>query len=331
MRTWVLILGVALLSVLFIGAVIRYSHNSEHFLPFVRGNMPVASVTSLVTVVPQAVVTPQSYEPQTVVGAGDIAACNNPGSEATAKLVDVISGTVFTLGDNAYTDGSQTNFTNCFDPTWGRFKSRTRPATGNHEYYTAGAGAYFDYFGAAAGERGKGYYSYELGAWHIVVLNSNCSQVGGCNQGSLQEQWLQSDLAAHPAFCTLAYWHEPLFSAGPHGNATQMAPLWQDLYDAGAEIVMAGHDHDYERFAPQDAQGVADPQFGIREFVAGTGGESHYSILSPIANLEVYNDDTFGVLKLTLHATSYDWEFIPKQGRTFRDSGSDPCHPAPHG
>ncbi len=261
-----------------------------------------------------------------LVGAGDIAACDSPGDEATAKLLNRIGGTVVTLGDNAYDNGSADDFAQCFGASWGRFKERIRPAAGNHEYKTHDGTPYFDYFGAAAGERGKGYYSYQLGAWHVVVLNSNCDGVGGCDTGSPQERWLRADLAAHPTKCTLAYWHHPRFSSGLHGSSEFMQPIWQALFDAGTDVVLVGHDHNYERFAPQDAEGRADPARGIREFVVGTGGSRHYQIKTTIANSEIHNDDTFGVLKLTLHSTSYDWQFVPVAGKTFTDSGTAPCH-----
>jgi hypothetical protein len=197
---------------------------------------------------------------------------------------------------------------------------------GNHEYLTKNAAGYFSYFGAAAGGSQKGYYSYDLGTWHIVVINANCSQVGGCGANSPQGEWLTADLAAHPALCTLAYWHQPRFSSGEHGNDIRLLPIWQTLYASGVELVLNGHDHDYERFAPQDPNGVADPVNGIREFVVGTGGKGLRPIKSPIANSEVHNDNTLGVLKLTLHPTGYDWNFIPIAGKTFTDSGNGTCH-----
>ncbi len=236
-------------------------------------------------------------------------------------------GEIATLGDNAYETGSPSDYANCYAPTWGRLLSRTHPAPGNHEYLTPGASGYFSYFGAAAGAPDSGYYSYELGAWHIVVINSNCSAVRGCQTGSRQEAWLRADLAAHRASCTLAYWHHPRFSSGEHGDTVAMQPIWQDLYDAGADVVLNGHDHDYERFAPETPTGAADPARGIREFVVGTGGKNHYPITrAPEPNSEVRNWDTFGILKLTLHARSYDWQFIPEAGKTFTDSGSGRCH-----
>lgn len=264
-----------------------------------------------------------------LVGAGDIASCDDlSGARATAKLLDTIPGTVFTAGDNAYPDGSQKDFANCYDPTWGRHKARTRPSPGNHEFHSGQATPYFSYFGAAAGDPAKGYYSYQLGGWHVVVLNSECKEVGGCNAGSPEEQWLRQDLAAHPGACTVSYWHKPLFSSGAeHGNDPEMKAFWRALYDANADVVINGHDHDYERFAPQDPEGKPDPARGIREFVAGMGGKnSHRELATPVVNSEVRNADTFGILKLTLYAKSYEWQFIPEAGKTFTDSGTGMCH-----
>jgi acid phosphatase type 7 len=260
-----------------------------------------------------------------LVGAGDIASCSSSGDEATANLLDGISGTVVTLGDNAYENGTATEYANCYDPSWGRHKARTMPAPGNHEYNTPNATGYYGYFGAAAGDPTKGYYSYDLGTWHIVVINSNCSSIGGCGPGSAQEQWLRADLGAHPAACTLAYWHHPRFSSGPHGSDAMTQPIWQALYDYGADLVLSGHDHDYERFALQDPAGNADPVHGIREFVVGTGGRSHYPILSVRPNSEVSDANTYGVLKLSLHPSGYDWQFVPVAGSTFTDVGSGTC------
>ena len=263
-------------------------------------------------------------------GAGDVASCDDlAGAKATAKLLDSIPGTVFVAGDLAYPDGSAEQFTNCYGPTWGRHKARTRPSPGNHEFHANGATPYFDYFGATAGDPKKGYYSYDLGAWHIISINSNCSELpGGCAKDSPEEQWLRQDLAQHPTTCTVAYWHHPLFSSGKeHGNDPEMKPFWDDLYAANVDIVINGHDHDYERFAPQDPEGKADAARGIREFVVGSGGKnSHRSFGTPKPNSEIRNADTFGVLKLTLHAKSYDWEFVPEEGKTFKDSGSGTCH-----
>jgi len=262
-----------------------------------------------------------------IVAAGDISDCNAPsGAEATAKLLDQTPGTVLALGDLAYPDGSKENFA-CYDKTWGRAKSRTRPSPGNHEFHSAGAAYYFEYFGAAAGDPKDGYYSFDFGGWHIISLNSECKEIGGCQAGSREEKWLRADLAAHPTACTLAYWHKPLFSSGgAHGNNPEIKPLWQALYDANADLVLNGHDHDYERFAPQDPEGALDAKRGIREFVVGTGGKNHRPFGEPKPNSELRDATAFGVLKLTLRAKSYDWQFIPEAGKSFTDSGSGTCH-----
>ncbi len=280
------------------------------------------------TTAPQLLVVttePPSGDP-VLVGAGDIASSGS-GDSATAALLDNIPGTVYTVGDNAYPDGTASDFQNYYAPTWGRHKARTRPSAGNHDYHTAGASGYFGYFGAAAGDPAKGYYSYDLGNWHVVAINSNCSQVGGCGAGSAQEQWLRADLAASTKPCTIAYWHHPLFTSGlNHGPSTEMRPITQALYDYNAEVVVAGHNHNYERFAPQDPNGNLDNTRGIRHFVAGMGGNSHYGFWITQPNSQARNSDTFGVLKFTLHASSYDWQFVPEAGKTYSDSGTTACH-----
>jgi hypothetical protein len=286
----------------------------------------IATLSPLLALPPSATTAPAD-QTAILVGAGDIADCRDlSGAEATAKLLDQLPGTVMAVGDLAYPDGSKENFV-CYDKTWGRAKSRTRPAAGNHEFRSVGGTPYFEYFGAAAGDPKTGYYSYELGTWHIVVLNSECQDVGGCEAGSPQEKWLRADLAAHPAACTLAYWHKPLFSSGSaHGNDLIVKPLFQALYEANADVVVTGHDHDYERFAPQTPDGAPDPQRGIREFVVGTGGKNHRPFVEPKPNSELRDATAFGVLKLTLKPGSYDWQFIPEAGKTFTDSGSGKCH-----
>lgn len=258
-----------------------------------------------------------------LVGAGDIASCSSKGDEATAALLDSISGTVFTTGDNAYPSGRARDFARCYTASWGRHKRRTRPAPGNHDYRTKDARGYFDYFGGRAGHRNRGYYSYDLAGWHIVVLNSNLPM----ERGSPQEAWLRKDLAAWPARCTLAYWHHPLFSSGTeHGGQEAARPLWDALYDAGADVVLGGHEHNYERFAPQTPAGVLDTARGIRQFVVGTGGDALYEDAGDwTANSEVFSGTTHGVLKLTLLAGSYEWEFVPVAGGSFRDAGRDRC------
>lgn len=272
--------------------------------------------------------TPPPSDDRVLVGAGDIASCSSTGDEATANLLDGIAGTVVTLGDNVYDSGTATEYTNCYDPTWGRHLARTKPTPGNHEYNTLNATGYYGYFGAAAGDPTKGYYSYDLGAWHIIVLNSNssCTTIS-CAAGSAQEMWLRADLAAHPNVCTLAYWHHPRFNSGAsHGNNTAVAPFWDALYQYGADVILNGHEHVYERFAPQTPAAVADPAAGIRQFTVGTGGRSHYSFGTIQPNSQVRDGNTYGVLKLTLHATSYDWQFVPVAGATFTDSGTGSCH-----
>jgi hypothetical protein len=240
---------------------------------------------------------------------------------------------VLALGDNQYESGSLTAYDAYFGPTWGRFDDILHPAPGNHEYNTPGAQGYYDYFlgagksSGAVGDRGKGYYSFDIGAWHLIALNSNCGDVGGCQTGSPQDLWLRNDLATHPAPCTLAFFHHGLFSSGEHGrNEGRMHDMWQTLYDAGADLVLVGHDHDYERFAPQTADGQAAPGRGIREFVVGTGGRSLYSFRTTAPNSEVRDAGAFGVLKLILHRSGYDWRFVPEPGAAFADAGSDRCH-----
>lgn len=272
-------------------------------------------------------VEPPQAPPQAIlVGAGDIADCSRTADEATAKLLDDIEGTVFTTGDNVYNSGTDTEFENCYEPTWGRHKARTYPTPGNHDYETANASGYFNYFGAAAGEPSAGYYSYDLGEWHVVALNSRCDEVGGCTEDSPMLRWLRKDLAENAKSCTVAYFHDPLFSSGSLVNNTKMLPVWEALYAANADVVVSGSDHLYERFVPQSPAGVADATRGIRQFVVGTGGAALHSIKQTKPNSVIHNDDAHGVLKLTLHSTSYDWEFVPVTGKTFKDSGSDSCH-----
>jgi hypothetical protein len=261
-----------------------------------------------------------------LVGAGDIADCDTTDDTATAALVDGIEGTVFTAGDNAYPEGRAQDFQDCYGPTWGTFKDRTRPVPGNHDWATKDLKGYLDYFGAAAAPQGVPWYSYDLGTWHVVVLDSMCDETGGCEAGSAQGRWLAADLAANDARCTLAIWHAPRFSSGSeHGNDADVAPFWDALYAAGADVVVNGHDHDYERFAPQDPDGREDRQRGIREFVVGTGGKELRTFKEPRPNSELRAAVSHGVLKLVLHRDSYDWSFIPTGG-TFADSGSGPCH-----
>jgi acid phosphatase type 7 len=260
---------------------------------------------------------------EVLVGAGDIALCgpNLADAEATSLLLDSIGGTVFTTGDNTQTAGTYEEFRDCYAPTWGRHKARTRPSPGNHDYQTAGGAAYYAYFGDAAGPAGRGYYSYNLGAWHIVSLNGNVSM----QAGSAQANWLRADLEANRTACTLAYWHQALFSSSTNGSNPASRDVWQLLYDHGAEVVMNGHDHIFERFAPQDPSGHRDDARGIRQFTVGTGGCYLYDVERLLPNSEVQGR-AHGVLKLTLRADSYDWQFIPVAGSSFADSGTGTCH-----
>ncbi len=260
------------------------------------------------------------------VGAGDIAECPSSGDEATADLLDRISGTVFTLGDNVYESGLGWEFLDCYEPSWGRHKARTRPAPGNHEYKTPGAAGYFGYFEEAAGPADKGYYSYNLGDWHIVALNSMCELAGGCGATSPMVTWLKQDLAANSTTCTLAYFHHPLFSSGKHGNNSKMIASWRALYAANTDVILSGHDHSYERFAPQRPDGTLSWRRGIRQFVVGTGGAGLYPFGAIKANSQKRSASAYGVLKLTLNEASYQWEFVPVSGKTFTDSGTANCH-----
>lgn len=255
-----------------------------------------------------------------ILAAGDIADSTLNYDSLTAKLLDLNPGTVLPLGDNAYNVGSLAEYMNFYDPTWGRAKARSHPVPGNHEYGTPGAAGYFDYWGALAGERGKGYYSFDLGTWHLVALNSEVPY----SDGSEQLSWLRGDLAATSARCVLAYWHRPRFSSGEHGSDASFQPLWQVLYDAGADLVLNGHDHDYERFAPQDPAGNADPARGIREFVVGTGGTGFRDFVTVQPNSET-RLHYHGVIRIVLGDGGYSWKFIGIL-KIARDSGSARCH-----
>lgn len=269
---------------------------------------------------------PGSGPAVTLLAAGDIASCNSTGDEATAALLDARPGAaVATLGDNAYDSGTPREFAQCYAPKWGRQLARTRPAVGNHEYGVPRAAGYFAMFGAAAGPP-SGWYSYNLGAWHVVVLNSNCAVVG-CEAGGAQERWLRADLAANPAACTLAYWHHPRFSSGStHGPTPAVQPLYNALYQAGADVVLSAHEHNYERFAPLDPTGMPDAARGIRQFVVGTGGNGRYPFGPATAGSEVRNAGAYGVLALTLQPGGYQWQFVAEAGKSFTDSGSASCH-----
>ncbi len=259
-------------------------------------------------------------------GTGTSTACRQ--RYTSDLLVNGDYDAVLALGDQQYQSGALSAFNTVYDPTWGRVKSITYPIVGNHEYGQSGASGYFDYFGSAAGERGKGYYSFDLASWHIVAINSNCSEVsGGCGAGSPQESWLRADLSAHPADCTIAMWHHGRWSSGHDGDNTFMQTMWADLNDAGVEILLSGHSHDYERFAPQNENGSLDNTNGVRQFIVGTGGAFFTGLgIHFDPNSQVHQSNTFGILKLTLRSDAYDWQFVPEAGKTFTDSGTTACH-----
>ncbi len=272
----------------------------------------------------------QSTDP-VLIGAGDIADAYDyqlMNATATASLITAYpTATVFANGDLTHANGSDADFLTAYNATWGPFRARTIPVLGNHEYFSLRGLSFFNYWGNTVGDPSKGYYSLNLGTWHIIVLNANCSWVP-CGNGSPQEKWLTSDLAANTSTCTLALWHQPLYTSSSSVSPTPaVQTFWTDLYNANADLIVNGHAHNYERFAPQDAKGNLDTTRGIVEIVAGTGGASHFAFnTTPAANSLVRNSTAYGVLKLTLHPTSYDWQFIPVAGQSFTDSGTQVCH-----
>lgn len=294
------------------------------YKPGVAAPGPTAAPSPTAPPVPRPGVT------ASIVAAGDIACdpAHNVGTPqdcdqaATAAEIGQLHPTaVLTLGDNQYENGTLAGFNTVFGPTWGKYRSIMFPAIGNHEYLTSHAAGYFAYFGVPA------YYSFNLGDWHLISLDLECGPVGGCQAGSPQERWLRADLAAHPSLCTLAYWHEPRWSSGEHNDATQMSAIWADLVAAHVDVVLSGHNHDYERFLPLNAAGQPDPS-GVTEFVVGTGGKNHYGfVAAPLVGEVVRNDTSFGVIQMTLRPTSYSWKFVPAPGYTFTDSGSANCVP----
>ncbi len=289
--------------------------SGQVLLPFVL-RQPVAWPPT-----PGATSTPSGSDPYILLTGDSRSGCD-AGSPAVVTLLNKYPSVPLLHNGDFTNTGAASEYTNCYDQVWGGQKSRTYPVPGNHEYDTSGASGYFGYFGSRAGPAGKGYYSFNYGGWHIVALNSEISHASG----SAQEVWLRNDLAANTAKCTLAFFHRPRFSSGEHGNNTDVGIFWTDLYNANAEIVMDGHDHDYERFAPQSPSGALDNTRGIREFVVGTGGVAERPFGTTKANSQVRNNSAWGVLKLTLHASGYDWQFLPAGSATFSDSGSDACH-----
>ncbi len=311
-----------------------------------------ASLILLAVGVPSALETEATTTDPVIAAAGDIA-CDPASSSFNAGygtsgacrqqytsdlLVNAGLAGVLLLGDNQYYCGGYEAFRKSYDRSWGRVKSITFPAVGNHEYQTsggtgctsanAGASGHFKYFGTRAGDPKKGYYSFNIGSWHLIMLNSSCTHVGGCSSDTPQGQWLRADLATHSNYCTLAFWHVPLFSSGGRASTTYKA-FWDALYQYGADVVLNGHDHTYERFAPQRPDSTRDDSYGIREFVVGSGGANHTSFVTTAKNSQVRNALTYGVLKLTLRSRSYDWRFVPEAGKTFADSGTGTCHGRP--
>ncbi len=264
----------------------------------------------------------QSKQPDPVVLiAGDVAQCDSPGTQLTKQLIKDLPYPVLAAGDLAYPNGTPEEFARCYEPTWGAFKNRTYPVPGNHDFRTPGAAGYFDYFGARAGDPTKGYYSFNLGQWHILMLNSNRE----LEPGSHQLAWLAADLRQHTQQCVLAIWHHPRFSSGKHGNDVRTQALWAALYQHGVSVHVSAHDHDYERFAAMNDLGERDDERGIRAFVAGTGGAKLYELKQRHALSQVWHGESWGVLKLTLRPKSFDWEFLPVAGSTFKDAGSAQC------
>lgn len=323
----------------------------------------VAVLLGGLTISATGTLSPQSApagEDPAIAAAGDIACDpandsfnNGMGGRSACRqlavsdlLLDPGIDHVLALGDLQYHCGSKVAFQESYDKSWGRVKDRTLPVAGNHEYIAAnddpaeggrtgcdaaneGAAGYFDYFGAAAGDRSQGWYSVDVGAWHLVALNSNCKPAGGCGPDSRQVDWLRRDLATHPAACTLAFWHHPRFSSGDHGSDEDYSAWWQVLYEQGVDVVLNGHEHIYERFAKQTPDGTPDAGHGIRQFTVGTGGANLTEITSVLPTSEIREQHTFGVLRMALHPTSYSWEFLPERGDTFTDWGSQDCHGPP--
>lgn len=283
--------------------------------------------TSTPTDTPTPVPTPA---PAVLIGAGDISVCGLDGASRTAALLARLinqypQAEIFTAGDNAQVMGLMQEYMDCFSPTWGRFWDRIHPSPGNHDWFTESGRDYFTYFGEAAGEAGNGYYSYDLGEWHIVSLNSNCD-AAGCEEGSAQVEWLRADLQQNQARCTLLYWHHPLWSSGTVPISPAGQAFWRIASEYGAEIVVNGHDHYYERFAPLDQDGNVNFETGIRPFIVGTGGAWLFELDEPLAITEARDNTSFGVIKFLLYPDRYEWEYVAADGSPFTDSGTGTCH-----
>lgn len=295
-----------------------------------RHPIPIAAVVIaalvLTTVLLVAARPPGSNDPAAdlssrVLAAGDIGECGRDEQEATAELLGRLPGTILTLGDHAYDNGTPREFANCYDPSWGRYKDRTRPTRGNHD----GPG-YFTYFGPVAGNATQAYYAFEVGPWQVISLDSTCGPDGDCGPDSAQVRWLREQLAADESACTLAYFHHPRFSSGRHGSDERFDAFWDALHEGGADVVVNGHDHHYERFAPLTPDGTVDLETGIRQFVVGTGGANLRAIETIVEGSEVRETDSHGVLQLQLEADGYRWRFVSIAGDAFVDEGADTCH-----
>lgn len=271
-----------------------------------------------------AVVEPLPADSVRVLAAGDIGRCGSRAAAATGALLDAIpDAMVIALGDNAYEQGAAADYAACYDPVWGAAKERTLPVPGNHEYETTGASGYFDYFGEAAGTPAIPWRAHDLGAWRVYLLDAECAAAGHCD-GDRQLEWLRADLAAHPTACVLAAMHRPRFSSGPHGSQAAVDALWRALAEAGGDVMLAGHDHIYERFAPMDAD-ATPTDGGMRSWVIGTGGDNLYHLGRPVPGSERRTDMTHGVLELVLRPDGYDWRFRAAVGDPFEDTGAGTC------
>jgi hypothetical protein len=297
-------------------------------------SQPPAPSPASLTAPPSAVPT-QAPSVGTVGIAGDIACSAADNATATARRCHQMAtsdllrsvGIVITTGDNQYERGELSEFEKSYAASWGRFLDKTYPSVGNHDYLTPEASGYFSYFGARAGDPAEGWYAFDYAGWHFIALNSNCTPAGGCGPSSPQVRWLKGDLAKSTARCTVAFWHKPRWASGQYADDDRYAAFWQTLYEGNAEIVLNGHDHNYQRYAPLDPRGVRDDARGLRQYIVGTGGRSHYPVLDgPIPNREAADDTTFGILELTLHDGAYDWRFVPEAGDTYHDRGSGVCH-----
>jgi len=285
----------------------------------------LAILTAILASLAHAVGVPRIASPSggdpVVLAAGDIAQCPGRGAALTAQLLDGLAGIVLAVGDLAYERGTLDEFEHCYEPTWGALKARTFPVPGNHEYETPNAAGYFAYWKERAGPAWKGYYSFDLGTWHLIALNSNLKSAAAAEQ----ESWLRNDLATSPAHCVLAFWHHPMFSSGYNGQMPGTVPLYRVLYESGASVLITGHDHHYERFQPLAPNGIVDEPHGIRVFVVGTGGARLYPAPFPQPASVTRESGVWGILKLVLHADSYHWEFIPAGQSDFSDAGDGRC------